>query len=203
MVDRVSWITQSNQDTASRRRHYCLKISINTQRQMWTNKTKKHLHGAIPLGLSEKTTTKKCFGFVMNQPFKLKRRRKVTNESRSQVSHNSNYFTQRVTGTHKRKHWVTQSHKFPSLSTLPLSLSPARETLALQYILGIRARARIKYWKSCSYCHHKHGLGSSCFFPVPLSVCGSLFLKSRAMCVKDDEEKKNCVYLSVCTCLSI
>ena len=130
-------------------------------------KPKKHLHGEIPLGLrKQKTTTKKRFRFVMNQPLKLKRRGKVTNESRSQVSHNSNYFTHRVTGTHTRKHWVTQSHKFPSLSTLPLSLSlsPARETLALQYILGIRARARIKYWKSHSYCHHKHGLGSSVFF---------------------------------------
>ncbi len=61
----------------------------------------------------------------------VKRKGKVTNESRSHVSHNSSYFTQRVTGTQKENtglHKATNSLLFQPL----LPLSSARETVALQ-----------------------------------------------------------------------
>lgn len=85
----------------------------------------------------------------------------------------------------------------------PPLFSCAREPVALQQILGLGADARIKWWKSCSCCHHKHGLGSS-IFPVLLSdcvcVCFSLsFGKSPGLCHGCQSEGE----LHVCVCVLV
>ena len=108
--------------------------------------------------------------FWINQPFKLKRKGKVTNESGSHVSHNSSYFTQRVTGTQKENtglHKATNSLLFQPL--LRLSLLPGRLWHCNKFLASAHV-PELNIGKVALTAITNMGW-VPLFFPVPPSVC--------------------------------